>query len=142
MCCSENDRIVLPVPYRVLDGFSADGVELHTDWFVISKEACRESDFDCSVDLLLWYWEDVIGVVVDDFVHERRPKLGCGRHLNCGDFGLKELTDICIVPVLPVSLVVINVELALGMSGTFYFRNLLVELYFRPSTLDLRGWSW
>lgn len=64
-----------------------------------------------------------------------------GLHAKYGDLDLKELTDICIVPVLVVGLVVVDVRLALGIGGTLCFCNLLVEPDFRCSTLERHGGS-
>lgn len=78
----------------------------------------------------------MVGVVVDGFVIDHRLYLRTGRHLKCSDLGLEELMSIIIVPMLLVSLVVIDVRLNLGMGCSFCFHNLLVGLYFQLSTVE------
>lgn len=51
-CRYANGGIGLPISYQVLDGLKNCGVELHTDRFVIPKEACLECLFHHGVDLL------------------------------------------------------------------------------------------
>lgn len=85
--------------------------------------------------------EEVIGVIVEDFVDDSRLNFGSGGHAHCGVLGLKELTDICIIPMPLVSLVIMDVRLAFGMGGGFCLSILLVELDFRPSMPEPRGGS-
>lgn len=81
-------------------------------------------------------------MIVDNFVDDHRLCLDAGRYAKLRDLSLKELTDIQIVPVISVGLVAISVGLALGSSSGLGFRNFLVEVNSRRSTMECSCGSW
>lgn len=109
----------MPIPYRILNGISHGGVALLADGLVVSKEACFECFFVRGLDLLAVDSEDVEGMVVYYSVDDHRLYLGAGSDAKCGDLGLGELMDIRVVPMLLVSLVVIDVGLILSVRWGF-----------------------
>lgn len=82
--------------------------------------------------------EEVVGLVVDYFGDSHGLYLGAGRHTECGDLRLNEVTYIRIVPVIFAGHVVIFLGLALGWNSIFRSRHLLVESDFRCSSLECR----
>lgn len=122
---------------------TALAMALLIDCPVIPEEACRKCVFYRFVYVLACDREEVVGVVVDNFVEDHQLYLGAGRHSKCSVFGLDELTYIGTVPVLLAVQAVIDVRLALGLGAGFWFRNLLIELDFRVVQLSVvvgPGW--
>lgn len=78
----------MPIPFRILDDFTDDGFQLLADFFVVLKEAWRESVSDCGVDLLAEDREEVVVVVVDYVFDYHRLYLGAGWHAKGCDLVL------------------------------------------------------
>lgn len=123
-----------------LTALTKGGVELLADGFVVLEEACRKCISNCGTYLLGKGREDWAGVVAHNFVDDHRPYVGVGRHAECSDLGLDDLTDIGILFLFFGRVVVIDVGLALGLARDLGFCNILIELYFGRSRL-VRCWG-
>lgn len=132
----------LPIPYRIIEGFNDGGVELLADSFIDRKEACRDCFFHCAINLLMEDTKAMFDFIADYSVDDHRLYLCAGWRAKGGNLGLNELIEIHIIPVLVLSLVAIDVRLALGMCYGFCICKIFVKLDFQHSTLEHREGSW